>query len=187
MVSEVATFALGGCCFLLMALALRQCWLSDQRRIVFAALAIVAGLVGFALFCGHHGGELGIPIAFAVASPIALAVVYSGRVVRPYRARASSRTEQAPQVSIYRDAVRIFAAILLPLIPALSVSAAIATLFPAAEATRVVVAAYALPMVWAGFMAWGISACRLRSLYISGTASTLVGAAALMPFVVPGP
>ena len=186
MVSEAATFALGGCCFLFMTLALRQVWLGG-RRLVFAALAIVVGLVGFVLFASHWGGELGIPIAFAVASPIAMAVVYSGRVVRPYAARVSSVTEHALQASIYRDAVRIFAAVLLPLIPALSVSAAIAILFPAAEAARVVVAAYALPVVWAGFMAWAISARRFRPLYIGGIASACAGAVALLPFVLPGP
>ncbi len=186
MISEAATFTVGSCCLLLMTLGLRQVWLGGPRRVFFATLAIMFGLFGFVLLSGHRGAELGIPIAFAVASPIAMAVLYAGKVVRPSTARVSRRTEQVASVSIYRDTIRFFAAVLLPLIPAISMSALAAAHYPAAEETRVVVAAYVLPIVWAAFMAWGISAQRLRALFISGIASTCAGATALLPFVLPG-
>jgi hypothetical protein len=59
-------------------------------------------------------------------------------------------------------------------------------MLPADEATRVVAAAYVLPVVWAAFMAWGVCAVRLRPLFIAGVILTLSGLVAALPFAGTG-
>jgi len=78
-VSEAATVVSGGSCFLLMTRGLRYCCLSGLGVFLTAQQSSSDSL---ALSCSRHkASELGIPIAFAVASPIALAVVCWGRGV----------------------------------------------------------------------------------------------------------
>jgi hypothetical protein len=184
--SPAATTALGFFCFIGMTVALRKVWLGGRGRASAAAHAALALVAGFAVFVIQHGAELGIPIAFALASPAALGVVFLGR-----NAHQSGTEKPINRVTKARsqgegDALRISAALLLPLLPSLSASAAFASVLPADDATRVVVAAYSLPIVWASFLAWGICAARLRPLFVSGAILTLSGLIAVFPFLGSG-
>jgi hypothetical protein len=169
-----------------MTIALREVWRGEPARALSAALAALAISAGFAVFVSHYGAELGIPIAFALASPAALAVVFWGRTSHKGGLDKPVSRLSPVQSQGNRDALRISAALLCPLLPSLSVSAAVASMLPADEATRVVAAAYVLPVVWAAFMAWGVCAVRLRPLFIAGVILTLSGLVAALPFAGTG-
>lgn len=183
---EAAALAFASGCFLIATLALKQIWQRRPRRQPFAALTVLSLTAGTAGLVATYGAELGIPIAFGVASPVALAVVFWGRTVRKRAAVGSSGTESSAPSTIYRDAARVFAASLLPAIPAVAAAVATARFFPAEAVTRVVVAAYVLPVVWAGVTAWAASTARFRSVMAFSIGTTAIGIAAGLPMLAPG-
>jgi hypothetical protein len=80
----------------------------------------------------------------------------------------------------------VLVAVLLPALAALAIAAATAVLLPFEAMTRVVVAAYLLPFVWAGGMAWAISASRMRAVVVASVVATLAGAAVAVPRLLGG-
>jgi hypothetical protein len=183
---DATTLAIAGFSFLLGSFALRRVWRERRSRLGYAVAAALCMMAGFTVTIAAYGGELGIPMALAIVSPIALAVVVLGYTVRARPDATSNSRAADAAATVAADTGRVLVAVLLPALAALAIAAATAVLLPLEAMTRVVVAAYLLPIVWAGGMAWAISASRMRAVVVTGVIATLAGAAVAVPRLLGG-
>lgn len=178
---QAAAMGVAAVAFVFAGFALRRVWLHRHGRRIHAALAAAATLLGSATVVAAFEAETGIPTAFAIASPAVVLVVFSGRMRRTHTHSVTRTLRSNDQATVVRDTIRVLLSVLLSGIVAILTAAALVAILPFAAPTRSVVAVYLLPLLWAGAMAWALSASNLKPLLLTGAIATLYAALIVAP------
>ncbi|MEO0421559.1 MAG: hypothetical protein AAF184_04445 [Pseudomonadota bacterium] len=148
----------------------RRVGLSAAWALLFACAAASSWVVG---------AELGIAVALVALSVAAPALVLtgiehrSGRARRVREGRRNSSTDEAsidPQARTrraWRATVRWLAAFFVAGLLALGISMLFATRAPLGEVDRIALAGLAIPVLWAGCMAWLFMTGRVLQLTVA--------------------
>ena len=144
------------------------------------ALLSVA-ILAFALAIG---GETGVPLGVVVISVAGLAAVLANREVRPrkeIRQRDEVIDPSDRQSRWWRGALRVLLAGPLSGAASILVGVALAKQLPLADVDAIAVGGLAVPLLWAGGMAWTLSDDRiLRALAVIAIVSAVSFALAFL-------
>ena len=141
--------------------SLRRAW---QRDVAMKALWMVGGwlLLALSLLCFSLwlGGEVGIPVALVFVSTAALCLVATNvkwREARGPRRRTGVIDPSDRKSRVWRGVVRTLLAGPLSGLAAIGVGVALAARLPLQEIDRVAMGGLAVPLIWAGGMAWTLA------------------------------